>query len=102
MLHVHLAHRPERELAADRGRRAGVGVDYGIYHFSRMIDAFDEGRNLDDAVDYATATTGKAIIFTATTMVAGRSSGGSPTSSSRPRWASSWHSSCSSTPSAGS
>jgi hypothetical protein len=50
---------------------AGVGVDYGIYHFSRMIDAFDEGRDLDEAVDYATATTGKAIIFTATTMVAG-------------------------------
>src|SRR2546425_959167 len=50
---------------------AGVGVDYGIYHFSRMIDAFDEGRSLDEAVDYATATTGKAIIFTATTMVAG-------------------------------
>jgi predicted RND superfamily exporter protein len=49
---------------------AGVGVDYGIYHFSRMIDAFDEGRDLDEAVDYATATTGKAIIFTATTMVA--------------------------------
>jgi len=49
---------------------ASVGVDYGIYHFSRMIDAFDEGRSLDDAVDYATATTGKAIIFTATTMVA--------------------------------
>ena len=50
---------------------AGVGVDYGIYHFSRMIDAVDEGRPLDDAVDYATATTGKAIIFTATTMLAG-------------------------------
>src|SRR6185312_3613803 len=50
---------------------AGVGVDYGIYHFSRMIDAFDEGRSLDEAVDYATATTGRAIIFTATTMVAG-------------------------------
>jgi predicted RND superfamily exporter protein len=50
---------------------AGVGVDYGIYHFSRMIDAVDEGRELDDAVDYATATTGKAIIFTATTMLAG-------------------------------
>jgi predicted RND superfamily exporter protein len=49
---------------------AGVGVDYGIYHFSRMIDAFDEGRDVDEAVDYATATTGKAIIFTATTMVA--------------------------------
>ncbi len=50
---------------------AGVGVDYGIYHFSRMIDAVDEGRDLDEAVDYATATTGKAIIFTATTMLAG-------------------------------
>jgi hypothetical protein len=50
---------------------AGVGVDYGIYHFSRMIDAFDEGRSIDEAVDYATATTGKAIIFTATTMLAG-------------------------------
>jgi predicted RND superfamily exporter protein len=51
--------------------RAGVGVDYGIYHFSRLIDAYAEGRNLVDAVDYATATTGKAIIFTATTMIAG-------------------------------
>jgi hypothetical protein len=50
---------------------AGVGVDYGIYHFSRMIDAAEEGRDLDEAVDYATETTGKAIIFTATTMLAG-------------------------------
>ena len=50
---------------------AGVGVDYGIYHFSRMIDAVEEGRDIDEAVDYATATTGKAIIFTATTMLAG-------------------------------
>jgi predicted RND superfamily exporter protein len=50
---------------------AGVGVDYGIYHFSRMIDTFDEIGKLDEAVDYATATTGKAIIFTATTMIAG-------------------------------
>lgn len=50
---------------------AGVGVDYGIYHFSRMIDTYDEIGDLDAAVDYATATTGKAIIFTASTMVAG-------------------------------
>ncbi len=50
---------------------AGVGVDYGIYHFSRMIDAYDEVGELDQAVDYATATTGKAIIFTASTMIAG-------------------------------
>ncbi len=47
---------------------AGAGVDYGIYHFSRMLETFDEGRELDDAIDYATATTGKAIIFVATTM----------------------------------
>jgi uncharacterized protein len=50
---------------------AGVGVDYGIYHFSRMIDCYDEVGNLDEAIDYATATTGKAIIFTGTTMIAG-------------------------------
>ena len=50
---------------------AGVGVDYGIYHFSRMIDVADEGATLDEAVDGATATTGKAIIFTATTMIVG-------------------------------
>jgi predicted RND superfamily exporter protein len=50
---------------------AGVGVDYGIYHFSRMIDTYDEIGKLDEAVDYATATTGKAIIFTASTMLAG-------------------------------
>ncbi len=50
---------------------AGVGVDYGIYHFSRMIDTYDELGDVDTAVDYATETTGKAIIFTATTMMAG-------------------------------
>jgi predicted RND superfamily exporter protein len=50
---------------------AGVGVDYGIYHFSRMIDLVDEGLPLDEAVDGATATTGKAIIFTASTMIVG-------------------------------
>ena len=50
---------------------AGVGVDYGIYHFSRMIDAYDEIGDLDEAIDYATQTTGKAIIFTGTTMIAG-------------------------------
>jgi hypothetical protein len=50
---------------------AGVGVDYGMYHMSRMVDTFDELGDLDEAVDYATATTGKAIIFTGTTMIAG-------------------------------
>ena len=49
---------------------AGAGVDYGIYHFSRMLETFDEGRDVEDAVDYATATTGRAIIFTASTMLA--------------------------------
>lgn len=49
---------------------AGVGIDYGIYHFGRMIDAYDDIGDLDLAVDTATATTGKAILFTASTMVA--------------------------------
>jgi predicted RND superfamily exporter protein len=49
---------------------AGVGIDYGIYHFSRMIDAYDEFGELDRAVDEASATTGKAILFTASTMIA--------------------------------
>jgi predicted RND superfamily exporter protein len=49
---------------------AGAGVDYGIYHFSRMLDTYDEIGDLDVAVDHATATTGKAIIFTASSMVA--------------------------------
>ncbi len=71
---------------------AGVGVDYGIYHFSRMIDTYDEIGKLDEAVDYATATTGKAIIFTASTMVAGTASSGFRTSSSKPRWGSCWRS----------
>ena len=30
---------------------AGVGVDYGIYHFSRMVDCYDEVGDLDEAVD---------------------------------------------------
>lgn len=49
---------------------AGVGVDYGIYHFSRMIEAMPRTASFDAAVDHATATTGKAILFTASTMVA--------------------------------
>jgi len=50
---------------------AGVGVDYGIYHCSRMLDSYDEIGDLDEAIDHATATTGKAIIFTGTTMMVG-------------------------------
>jgi hypothetical protein len=34
------AHRPQRELAAVAAAGANVGVDYGIYHFSRMVDAY--------------------------------------------------------------
>jgi predicted RND superfamily exporter protein len=49
---------------------AGVGVDYGIYLFSRIIDTYDETGSVNEAVDRAIATTGKAIIFTATTMMA--------------------------------
>jgi hypothetical protein len=70
-LHGLAEYRPEHQPLPVAAAGAGVGVDYGIYHFSRMIDTYDEIGDIDAAVDYATATTGKAIIFTATTMIAG-------------------------------
>lgn len=50
---------------------AGVGVDYGIYLFSRVIDTYHESGDMEQAVDRAIATTGKAILFTGSTMIAG-------------------------------
>ncbi len=49
----------------------GIGIDYNIYLMSRMCEEYD--RNPDYAVLVPTSifTTGKAIFFTATTMIAG-------------------------------
>ena len=74
-------HRPERELAARR--RRGRRRRRRLRHLP--LQPHDRRRStraasLDDAVDYATATTGKAIIFTASDDGRrARSSGGSRT-----------------------
>ena len=49
----------------------GIGVDYGIYILSRLSEEYQEKSSLPDAIYAAITTTGKAVIFTATTLVAG-------------------------------
>ncbi|MEL0082332.1 MAG: MMPL family transporter [Gammaproteobacteria bacterium] len=49
----------------------GVGVDYGIYLFSRMQTALREGKDMKEAYYYALTSSGTAVVFTATTMSIG-------------------------------
>lgn len=49
----------------------GVGIDYGIYLLSRIKSLLESGLSKDEAIQTALMTTGKAIFFTASTMVAG-------------------------------
>ncbi len=49
----------------------GVGVDYGIYLLSRICEEYQRLGKYDAAIRTAINTTGKAIMFTATTLVAG-------------------------------
>ena len=49
----------------------GIGVDYGIYLTARISEEFRNSGNYDLANQRALQTTGKAIIFTATTLIAG-------------------------------
>ncbi len=49
----------------------GVGVDYGIYLLSRICEEYQTLGRFDAAIRKAINTTGKAIMFTATTLVAG-------------------------------
>jgi len=49
----------------------GLGVDYGLYVVSRIIEEYRLKPDLDRAIRRAVATAGKAVLFTATTMVAG-------------------------------
>ena len=69
---------------------AGVGVDYGIYHFSRMIDLVDEGPRLDEPSTTPPRPPARPSSSPRPRCSSARSSGGSRTSSSRPRWASCW------------
>ena len=67
----------------------GMGVDYGLYIVSRIIEVYrdQEVKNLAEAVKGGMVTAGRAVFFTATMMTAGVSSGVSPPCGSRLRWA---------------
>jgi predicted RND superfamily exporter protein len=49
----------------------GFGIDYGLYLVSRMIEEYRTGAFLPEAVRLAVATSGKAVTFTAVTMILG-------------------------------
>ncbi|HMM74393.1 MAG TPA: MMPL family transporter [Gammaproteobacteria bacterium] len=49
----------------------GVGIDYGIYLLSRICEEYHAHADWARAIAAALATTGKAILFTATVMVLG-------------------------------
>jgi len=49
----------------------GLGVDYGIYLVSRIIEEFKVSGNLEQAIVKALGTTGKAIVYIAVTLVCG-------------------------------
>lgn len=49
----------------------GVGVDYSVYVLSRICEEFMHYRDYKTAIQTALKTTGKAVVFTATTAVGG-------------------------------
>ncbi|PHV03865.1 transporter [Janthinobacterium sp. BJB412] len=49
----------------------GVGIDYAIYIMDRIREEYVDSGDLTDAVIRALSTTGLAVAFTATTLVAG-------------------------------
>lgn len=49
----------------------GVGVDYGIYLYSRLTRAREDGRPLADAWREALASTGRSVLYTGVTLAAG-------------------------------
>lgn len=49
----------------------GIGVDYGIYIYSRFQGFLDEGRPTRNAYREALATTGSTVVFTGITLATG-------------------------------
>ena len=49
----------------------GIGVDYGIYIYSRMHDLLEEGFSLNEAYFRTLKLTGRAVIFTGFTLATG-------------------------------
>jgi predicted RND superfamily exporter protein len=50
---------------------AGIGVDYGIYLFSRMQEFMRKGESVHDAFEHTMRVTGTSIIFTGITLAIG-------------------------------
>ncbi len=49
----------------------GVGVDYGIYIFSRLKSLLDEGKSLGEAYHLTLEITGNGVVFTGVTLAIG-------------------------------
>jgi predicted RND superfamily exporter protein len=50
----------------------GLGVDYGMYLVSRIIEEYrNSGKDLPEAISASMGTTGKAIFYIATTLICG-------------------------------
>jgi uncharacterized protein len=49
----------------------GVGIDYAIYLMSRICEEYPLHDNYDETLSRAVSTTGRAILFTASTLVVG-------------------------------
>lgn len=49
----------------------GVGVDYSVYVLSRLCEEYQNTKDYGEAISRTVRTTGKAVIFTATTLVGG-------------------------------
>jgi hypothetical protein len=50
---------------------AGIGVDYGIYLYSRMMEFLREGQPLQEAFRHTLRVTGNSIVFTGITLAVG-------------------------------
>ena len=48
----------------------GIGIDYGYYLLSRIVEELSVTRDFDDANERALMSTGRAILFTGTTLTA--------------------------------
>jgi uncharacterized membrane protein YdfJ with MMPL/SSD domain len=46
----------------------GIGIDYGYYVLSRIVEEFQRLGDHDQAIEEALMTTGRAIMFTGTTL----------------------------------
>jgi len=49
----------------------GIGVDYGIYLCSAMLEKMREGQTLDDSICWAFATMGTSVVFTGFALALG-------------------------------